>query len=268
MTRLVFAHTAALLACGMALALAKNDGGGGKSDPPAPAPRPDLPQFKCHKIVGAAKIVSIDRGEGDDPDVLIVGVASDDVTFPIPKGWHPEAETGGYLVQYEDGYISYSPAAPFEAGYAPLDGSADGIAPGSDIPDGAPFAKVEDAIARIEQLRAEGKLDAADYPSLGQILRAQADLFDPQTGGTGETTDHFATLRAGLIDVLGMIPEKAADASGDDLVQVALQQLSLKAGYQSSLEAAVKEIEDLREKLRVAQNGGHRRRVLRTYGNG
>ncbi|MEM7578430.1 MAG: hypothetical protein AAF316_01020 [Cyanobacteria bacterium P01_A01_bin.80] len=32
---------------------------------------------------------------------------------------HPE--TGGYLVMYNDGYMSYSPAQPFEEGYTLLD---------------------------------------------------------------------------------------------------------------------------------------------------
>ena len=30
-------------------------------------------------------------------------------------------ETGGYLVMYDDGYMSYSPAEPFEKGYSLLD---------------------------------------------------------------------------------------------------------------------------------------------------
>jgi hypothetical protein len=188
MTRLVFAHTAAQLACGMPLSLAKNDGGGGRSDTSAPTPRSDLPQYKCHKIVGAAKIVSIDRESDEAVDNVLVELSgTPGYSFPFPKGWHPEAEAGGYLVQYEDGYQSYSPAAPFEAGYTPLDGANSDIEPGADIPDGAPFAKAQDAIARIEQLRADGKLDAADYPALVQMLRSQADLFDPRMGVSGQT---------------------------------------------------------------------------------
>lgn len=77
-----------------------------------------LPQYRCHKVVGALKIAMIERGMGDQ----------DDHIFPQDEGYAPfwvEADyvkkhspvAGGYYVVYEDGYKSFSPAAAFEAGY-------------------------------------------------------------------------------------------------------------------------------------------------------
>jgi hypothetical protein len=79
-----------------------------------------LPAYKSHKIVHAAKITSI--GEPTEAGVTNLnlelpngegmgyGVDNDYVTKHDPK-------VGGYLVVYEDGYESWSPAPQFEAGY-------------------------------------------------------------------------------------------------------------------------------------------------------
>jgi len=70
-----------------------------------------LPRYKCHKIVAAAKIVAIDHGAR--LDIAPHGL------FEAGAAWIREkkAEVGGYLVQYDDGYFSYSPAKAFEDGY-------------------------------------------------------------------------------------------------------------------------------------------------------
>ena len=72
----------------------------------------ELPQYRSHKVVGAAKIIAIDN----DARVTLDGV---DTPHYVGHQWLEEkhAEVGGYFVQYEDGYCSYSPAKAFEEGY-------------------------------------------------------------------------------------------------------------------------------------------------------
>lgn len=71
----------------------------------------DLPQYKCHKTVRAAKITAIlDGGE--------LALEGNHRVRP-GLGWmnkhHPEV--GQYFVVYEDGYQSVSPAKTFNEGY-------------------------------------------------------------------------------------------------------------------------------------------------------
>jgi hypothetical protein len=71
-----------------------------------------LPQYRSHKIVRAAKIAAIDFDER--LDLAPYGVVE------VGKQWIAEkhAHVGGYFVVYDDGYTSYSPAAAFESGYS------------------------------------------------------------------------------------------------------------------------------------------------------
>lgn len=84
-----------------------------------------MKEYRCHKIVRAAKINAVDGRRvwvyvAADPslpaDTLSIGA------FDAPDDWiakhRPEA--GMYLVIYEDGYRSVSPAAAFESGYTEL----------------------------------------------------------------------------------------------------------------------------------------------------
>jgi hypothetical protein len=93
-----------------------------------------LPQWRCHKVVGAFKIGGIVQ-DGEfryrvvpDPDVpsdahLGQGVEVSVETFRARTSDNsrplrfPAEYIGGYLVQYEDGYLSWSPAKAFEDGY-------------------------------------------------------------------------------------------------------------------------------------------------------
>ena len=73
-----------------------------------------LPRYKCHKIVQAVKILSIDYRAASimiHPDVG----APFQLAINYEKKHNPQP--GGYFVVYEDGYLSYSPAEAFEAGY-------------------------------------------------------------------------------------------------------------------------------------------------------
>lgn len=75
-----------------------------------------LPEYKCHKVVRAARIDGIslngELGFEVEPGVLAF--------LQMSREWldkHNPA-VGGYFVVYEDGYMSYSPAKAFEEGYA------------------------------------------------------------------------------------------------------------------------------------------------------
>lgn len=79
----------------------------------------ELPQYKCHKVVRAGKILATARNPNEDAVFLDVdGVVNK--WLSAPAGWlnKHNPDIGGYLVAYEDGYLSYSPAAAFEAGYS------------------------------------------------------------------------------------------------------------------------------------------------------
>jgi hypothetical protein len=87
-----------------------------------PAGMPRLAEWKCHKVVQAAKILEV------EPNGLELSLRLD--AGPSPKGlivsvdmpwWGKHApKAGGYLVRYGDGYLSFSPAEAFESGYTLL----------------------------------------------------------------------------------------------------------------------------------------------------
>lgn len=85
-----------------------------------------LPQYKCHKVVRAAKIEKIVVPPAGDSDVANLTLASLDPEMKfeveVPVLWieHFKPSSGGYLVQYEDGYVSFSPPEAFESGYTLL----------------------------------------------------------------------------------------------------------------------------------------------------
>lgn len=81
----------------------------------------ELPQYKCHKVIGALKIKSIHI-------VNEIGV----FITPEEEGYEPvqvsmeyynkhKPIASGYYVVYEDGYESFSPAKALEEGYTRID---------------------------------------------------------------------------------------------------------------------------------------------------
>ena len=83
-----------------------------------------LPRWKCHKEVYADRIREIqemdansERASHDDSglrwilDCAAFIVVTNDL---IARG---QPQVGDYFVQYDDGYLSWSPAKPFEDGY-------------------------------------------------------------------------------------------------------------------------------------------------------
>lgn len=73
------------------------------------------PQYQSHKVVRAVQIKSV---QWDQHRI----VPKDAKAFKVTDEWlyihAPEA--GGYILAYEDGYMSYSPASAFEDGYTRL----------------------------------------------------------------------------------------------------------------------------------------------------
>lgn len=78
-----------------------------------------LPAYKSHKIVHAAKITSIGELDGELADLVLELPDGSAVTHSVSNDYMTKHDplVGGYLVIYEDGYESWSPAPQFEAGY-------------------------------------------------------------------------------------------------------------------------------------------------------
>lgn len=84
-----------------------------------------LPTYRCHKVVSAGKIVKVEPAPNGavlqcpipgDPDgeSLFISV---DANYLRKHGDVKGGMVGGYFVEYEDGYWSWSPAEAFEGGY-------------------------------------------------------------------------------------------------------------------------------------------------------
>ena len=73
-----------------------------------------LELYDCIKVVKASKIV------GYFDDIIVVSNSKNKI-FHVKLNFNifekHDVEVGGYLVEYEDGYISYSPKKAFEKGY-------------------------------------------------------------------------------------------------------------------------------------------------------
>jgi len=80
------------------------------------------PEYKCHKVVKAAQIESFYKQPGDETHILVAYETPDgpcNATIITDYDWlsRHKPQTGGYIVEYEDGYLSYSPKKVFEEGY-------------------------------------------------------------------------------------------------------------------------------------------------------
>ena len=89
-------------------------------------------KFLSHKVVKAAKILEFDLAdfspEQKGMNLLLEGhqhyviAPADMVPFQRLLERHADDGDVGYLIQYEDGYKSWSPTDIFEAGYSPIEG--------------------------------------------------------------------------------------------------------------------------------------------------
>lgn len=75
-------------------------------------------QYRCHKLVHAAVIKSYTVAPRDRVGYLIEFEDGGDVLVPHEFFARGPAQPGDYVVRYDDGYLSWSPKAVFEAGYA------------------------------------------------------------------------------------------------------------------------------------------------------
>jgi hypothetical protein len=90
-----------------------------------------MQKYQCHKVVEAAPIVAAEFREDGSGKVYTAqpGRPNNRTLWVVPAGFkRPNTQPsmnpdgGDYLVRYEDGYLSWSPKAVFEAGYSPLEG--------------------------------------------------------------------------------------------------------------------------------------------------
>lgn len=96
----------------------------------------ELADYRCHKIVKAGKIIEITYANTLVDGVVHVFVLVEDVNGAPAKVAVPfmalhqrkQAAVGDYVVIYEDGYKSWSPAAVFEAGYDRIEAPQHGLA--------------------------------------------------------------------------------------------------------------------------------------------
>jgi len=79
-----------------------------------------MKRYKCHKIVEATKVVAIEELPYDEVELM----GEDRMTYVLPIsrfGWKSGKmvmpNPFGYMVRYEDGYLSWSPSKAFEDGY-------------------------------------------------------------------------------------------------------------------------------------------------------
>ena len=79
-----------------------------------------LPQYQSHKKVWALKIAAAERQEDGSVKLAFAHDRFAPIQTDVDWGtrFKPENDDDpGYLVQYEDGYKSWSPTKAFEAGY-------------------------------------------------------------------------------------------------------------------------------------------------------
>lgn len=83
-----------------------------------------MQRYRCHKEVQALRITEVKQSAPDAPNTVGCGtwdlLSEGNTPVTVSHTWYCKhlPVTGGYLVNYEDGYVSYSPAEPFEKGYS------------------------------------------------------------------------------------------------------------------------------------------------------
>lgn len=119
------------------------------------------PKYVSHKEVGAAKIAAVDQGADGSVTVELEGDFDKVVISHHDKRHKPEPQVGMYLVQYADGYISFSPAAQFEDGYTLLDPVVE-AQPGLAAAQQSTAAPVHDDENEVDDDEDEEVVDAAN----------------------------------------------------------------------------------------------------------
>lgn len=123
------------------------------------------PTYLCHKNVQAFKIERV----VDNILVPVGGLPDLPVTWAWMQRHMPKA--GGYYVQYEDGYASYSPAEAFESGYSlvkSVEALEEEAIAASETADTGPRVKSSDidrVIRRVDYINAKEAVKSQPIPS-------------------------------------------------------------------------------------------------------
>lgn len=86
--------------------------------------QPGMRRYKCHKVVHAGQIQGMIEPPPSlpgEPAFWAVKVNYEEIMVPAAVFARATPEIDDYLVQYEDGYLSWSPKGVFEDGYTLLD---------------------------------------------------------------------------------------------------------------------------------------------------
>lgn len=78
-----------------------------------------MTRYRCHKSVHAGQITAMTPIPGGFR-IDYMGANNAPASVNVKDAWavkHSTAEAGGYIVVYEDGFMSYSPKKAFEDGY-------------------------------------------------------------------------------------------------------------------------------------------------------
>ena len=97
---------------------------------------PKLPEYRCHKIIGALKIKSIITADEINRNGRTVPFISGAEITPEEQGYPKFVvsqeyldkhfpKVGGYYVLYKDGYESWSPADALISGYTKMNENAE-----------------------------------------------------------------------------------------------------------------------------------------------
>jgi hypothetical protein len=152
----------------------------------------ELPQYKCHKIVRAAKIQDLHALH--DGAARLVPERADLEPFEVSRAFvarHLESMSyaeirGGWFVVYDDGYQSFSPASAFEQGYTPL-GEVSEDRPQPKTIDSQRFSKLQNALAVLRSILGQG--DAWDTPEWNEEVIAALDKFRAEVQAAGFLVD-------------------------------------------------------------------------------
>jgi hypothetical protein len=149
----------------------------------------DLPKWKSHKVVTAAKIISIDVGTGRGIRTLTLGWGErsdrerrriENPDQGIFARYSPKV--GDYWVVYEDGYTSISPRAAFESGYRPE--------AGEHVFEGSPDARQSaDVKAPVSRFRPTYRALTPTEKITHDAIKANAELLEALFVGKGPFAD-------------------------------------------------------------------------------
>lgn len=78
----------------------------------------DIPQYQCHKKVLALKIIAIEFNKDGGAKIAAKEFVPLLLVNEFKSKFKGDENDLGYWVQYEDGYISWSPTKAFEEGYS------------------------------------------------------------------------------------------------------------------------------------------------------